>query len=167
MPSVCTNPSTPVSSAHRIVSLLRAPAFRKRRPFGSPIRLLMASDGWKFSWCGVPVSQHCQRHPVWSSVYSCFVPTSIAPYSIILSVMGWRFCGVLSNYHFGSREAGMLLMNSSSRDAFIAPKTCRPLVGSVPDEGVALSFVRFFLLYTVLIPERCRTSFFLLQNPKK
>ena len=147
MPSICTNPLVPVSSAHRTVSLLRASAFRKRRPFGSPIRLFMASDGWKFSWRGVPVSQHHQCHPVWSSVYSCFVPTSVVTYSIIPSVMGWQFCGVLSNYHFESREAGMSLMNSSSRDAFIAPNTCRPLVGSVPNEGVASSSVRFFLLY--------------------
>ena len=76
-----------------------------------------------------------------------FVPTSVAPYSIIPSVMDWRFCGVLSNYHFGPREAGKSLMNSSSRDAFITPNTCRPLVGSVVDEGVALSSVCFFLLY--------------------
>ena len=38
-----------------------------------------------------------------------FVPTSVAPYSIILSVMDCRFCGVLLNYHFGPREAGKLI----------------------------------------------------------
>ena len=50
----------------------------------------------------------------------------------------------LLNYYFGSREAGTLFMNSSSQDAFIAPNTCRLLVGSIPDEGVASSSVRFF-----------------------
>ena len=57
------------------------------------------------------------------------------------------------NYYFGSREAGMLFMNSSSRDAFIALNTCCLLVGSVPDEGVASSSVHFFSpIYTVLLP---------------
>ena len=42
-------------------------------------------------------------------------------------------------------------MNSSSRDAFIAPKTCRLLVGFVPDKGVASSSMRFFLLYLLII----------------
>ena len=106
-----------------------------------------ATSGWKLSWRGIPVNLHRHRHPMRSSVYSFFGLTSVAPYSIILLVMDWRFCGVLLNYHFGSREAGKSLMNSSSRDAFIAWNTCPPLVGSVPDEGVASSSVRFFLLY--------------------
>ena len=105
------------------------------------------TSGWKLSWRGIPVNLHRHHHPMRSSVYSFFGPTSVAPYSIIPLVMDWRFCGVLSNYHFGSREAEKSLMNSSSRDAFIAPNTCPPLVGSVPDEGVASSSVRFFLLY--------------------
>ena len=53
----------------------------------------------------------------------------------------------LSNYHFGPREAGKPLINSSSRDAFNAQNTCRPFVGPVPDEGVASSSVRFSFLY--------------------
>ena len=46
MPSVCTNPSAPISSAHETVSLLKVSSFQKRRPFGSPTRLPMASDEW-------------------------------------------------------------------------------------------------------------------------
>ena len=46
----------------------------------------------------------------------------------------------------------MLFMNSLSRDAFIALNTCCLLVGSVHDKGVASSSMRFFLLYTVLLP---------------
>ena len=76
-----------------------------------------------------------------------FVPISVALYSIIPSVINWRFCGVLLNYHFGPREAGKSLMNSSSWDAFNTPNTCHPFVGLVPDEGVASSSVRFSLLY--------------------
>ena len=66
-----------------------------------------------------------------------FVPVSVAPYSIISSVINRRFCGVLSNYHFGPGEA----------EKSIALNTCRPFVGPIPDEGVASSSVRFFLLY--------------------
>ena len=76
-----------------------------------------------------------------------FVPISVAPYSIIPSVMNWRFRGVLSNYHFEPKEEGKSLMNSSSWDAFNTPNTCRPLIGPVPDEGVASSSMCFSLLY--------------------
>ena len=107
------------------------------------------TNGLELGQHGIPVGQYRRRRPIWSSVYSFFVPTSVAPYSIIPSVMNWRFCGVLSNYHFGPREAGKSLMNSSSRDAFNAPNTCCSFVGPVPNEGVASSSVRFFffLLY--------------------
>ena len=48
-----------------------------------------------------------QPSPSVSSMSVCFLfpPTSVAPYSIIPSVINRRFCGVLSNYHFGPREA--------------------------------------------------------------
>ena len=80
-----------------------------------------------------------------------FVPTSVAPYSIIPSVINWRFCGVLSNYYFGPREAGKSLMNSSSWDAFNALNTCRSFIGPIPDEGVTSSSVHFFsYIYSAL-----------------
>ena len=43
-------------------------------------------------------------------------------------------------------------MNSSSRDIFNAPNTCRPFVGPVLDEGVASSSVRFSLIYIYSAP---------------
>ena len=113
------------------------------------------TNGLELGWRGIPVSQYRRRHrhPIWSSIYSFFVPTSVAPYSIIPSVMNWRFCGVLSNYHFGPREAGKSLMNSLSRNAFNAPNTCRSFVGPIPDVGVTSSSVHFFSpIYTVLPP---------------
>ena len=105
----------------------------------------MAND----EWIGALLTQHsCQPIPTLSPFLVVgllfFVPTSVAPYSIIPSIINWRFCGVLSNYHFGPRETGKSLMNSLSRDAFNAPNTCRSFVGPVPDESVASSSVRFF-----------------------
>ena len=106
----------------------------------------MAND----EWIGAQLTRPSHR-PVPSpspylvvGLFFFFVPTSIASYSIILSVMNCRFCGVLSNYHFRPREAGKSLMNSSSWDAFNAPNTCRSFVGLVPDKGVAFSSVHFF-----------------------
>ena len=88
----------------------------------------------------VAIALRCRR-----STY--FYPTSVAPYSIILSVLNLRFYGVLSNYHFWPREAGKSFINSSSRNAFNAQNTCRPFVGPVPDEGIASSSVRFSFLH--------------------
>ena len=148
MPSACNNPPAPISSIHEGISLLKATAFWKRQPSGSPLRLPMANDERMGSW----LTRHSRRPKPSPSPYvvvglSFFVPTSVAPYFIISSVINWWFCGVLSNYHFGPREVGKSLMNSSSRDAFNAPNTCRPFVGPVPDEGVASSSMRFSLLY--------------------
>ena len=49
-----------------------------------------------------------------------FSSTSVAPYSIISSILNWRICEILSNYLFGPREAGKSLVNSLSQDAFNA-----------------------------------------------
>ena len=108
----------------------------------------MANDEQMGAW----LTGHSRQPVPLSSPYMVvgllfFVPISVAPYSIIPSVMNWRFCGVLLNYHFGPREAGKSLMNSSSQDAFNTPNTCCPFVGPVPDEGIASSSVRFSLLY--------------------
>ena len=127
---------------------MKASAFWKRQPFESPLRLPMANDERMGAW----LTWH-SRQPVPSpSPYVVvglliFVPTSIAPYFIILSVINWQFYGVLSNYHFGPREAEKSLINSSSRDAFNVQNTCRPFVGPVPNEGVTSSSVHFSLLY--------------------
>ena len=82
-----------------------------------------------------------------------FVPTSVAPYSIIPSVMDCRFCGVLLNYHFGPREAGKLI------DELFVPRYiyCSEHVSSTcwPHSWRRRRFVfrAFFpLIYTVLIP---------------
>ena len=61
---------------------------------------------WELGWRDIPVSQYRRRRPMWSSVYSFFVPISVAPYSIIPSIINWRFCGVMSNYHFRPGEKG-------------------------------------------------------------
>ena len=138
---------------------MKALAFWKRQPFESPLRLPMADDERYGSLADaelpsastVAVALYCRSK---TSVH-LFLSTSVAPYSIIPSILNWRSCGVLSNYHFGPREAGKSLMNSSSRDAFNAPNTCCSFVGPVPNEGVASSSVRFFFfspIYTVLPP---------------
>ena len=82
-----------------------------------------------------------------------FVPTSVAPYSIISSVMDCWFCGVLLNYHFGPREAGKLI------DELLVPRYiyCSEHVSSTcwPCSWRRRRFVfRAFFppLYTVLIP---------------
>ena len=80
-----------------------------------------------------------------------FIPISVAPYSIIPSVLNWRFCGVLSNYHFGPREAGKSLINSSSRDAFLehVSSICWPYSW----RRHRFVFRAFFLpIYIVLLP---------------
>ena len=148
MPSACNNPLALISLIHEGISLLKASAFWKRQPSGSPLRLPMANDEQMGSW----LTQQSRRPKPSPSPYVVvsllfFVPTSVAPYFIISSVINWRFCGVLSNYHFVPREAGKSLMNSSSQDAFNAPNTCRPFVGPIPDEGIASSSMRFSLLY--------------------
>ena len=148
MLSTWNDPPAPISSFHEGVSLLKASAFWKRQPFGNSLRLPMANDEQMGAW----LTRHSRQPEPSLSPYVVigllfFVPISVASYSIIPSVINWRFCGVLSNYHFVPREAGKSLMNSSSQDAFNAPNTCRPFVSPSPDEGIASSSMRFSLLY--------------------
>ena len=135
---------------------MKVSAFWKRQPFGSPLRLPMADDERYGSLADaelpsastVAIALYCRSK---TSVY-LFLSTSVAPYSIIPSILNWRSCEVLSNYHFGPREAGKSLTNFSSRDAFNAQNTCRPFVGPIPSEGVALSSLHFSFLYIYSAP---------------
>ena len=92
------------------------------------------------SACIVTVTIHGRRSIYFYPHISC--PLLHNSVSFKLTVL-WS----LSNYHFGPREAGKSLINSSSRDAFNAQNTCHPFVGLVPDEGVASPSMHFSFLY--------------------
>ena len=127
----------------------------KASPFGN---VSLSRALWGFPWpmtnlMGAWLTRN-SRQPVPSpSPYVVvglfiFIPTSVAPYSIIPSVLNWRFCGVFSNYHFGPREAGKSLINSLSRDA---QNTCRPFVALFLAKA-SLRLLRVFPSYIYSAP---------------
>ena len=140
--------------------LMKASNLWRRQPLGSPLRLPIANDEcygswrtWKLPSASIVAVAHVVKVKRRSTY---FYPTSVAPYSIISSILNWRICEILSNYLFGPREAGKSLVNSLSQDAFNAQNTCHPFVGPDSDEGVASSTARFSFLYI-----ECRFLIFL------
>ena len=139
------------SSSNPVISWRRQPIEGVSLLETSPSRSFKAFHGQRWTDGSLANGTFPSASTVAVTLYgrrsTLFVPISVAPYSIIPSVINWWFCGVLSNYHFGLREAGKSLMNSSSWDAFNTPNTCCLFVGPVPDEGIASSSMRFSLLY--------------------
>ena len=143
----------PSASKFQSRQLMKSSAYWRRQPIGNVTfwEPFEASHGqWRrdgsladvefLSACIVTVTIHGRRSIYFYPHISC--PLLHNSVSFKLTVL-WS----LSNYHFGPREAGKSLINSSSRDAFNAQNTCHPFVGPVPDEGVASSSVRFSFLY--------------------
>ena len=79
------------------VSLLKASALWNRRPFGSTIMHLMARGKWMEAWLTRSSRQPAPLVSFHVVVNLFFVlpPHQLPPYSIIPSVMDWRFCGVV------------------------------------------------------------------------
>ena len=73
----------------------------------SSLKLPMVNNEQMGAWL---TGHSCQPVPSPSSYVVIgllfFCPRISCPYSIVSSVTNWRFCGVLSNYHFGPGEAG-------------------------------------------------------------
>ena len=64
-----------------------------------------------------------------------------------LIILDWRVMEFCLITFLGLEKREDYLEDSSSRDTFNAPDTCRASVGSVSDESVASSSARFFTLY--------------------